>query len=212
MGLDWNPGPKSRPGSEVEFEELWKSLHAKSCWFREKKVKRFKEITTQAFETLNTPRVGFDNSATNWARNTAFPIRVDKSVNEDAFIGAMKGFYVLDLVPPCDGLPRYTNGHAGGYVERYSFRGQFLKDCTDIIGNDLLESCWVSKLSADTFIFGEKLLNAASAFALERNIDVAKIHLSENPESEEFHLDVVFSAGRWCCFWAKKGHWLEADW
>jgi hypothetical protein len=61
-------------------------------------------------------------------------------------------------------------------------------------------------------IFGEKLLSAASAFASERNMDVSKIHLAEDPESMEFHLDVVFSAGRWCCFWARKGHWLEAYW
>ena len=106
MGLDWNPGPKSRSGSESEFEELWRSLHEKSCWFRARKVKRFKEIAIQAFETLNTPRVGFDNVATDWARNTAFPNRQNKALTEEAFVQGMKGFYVLDLVPPCDGIPR----------------------------------------------------------------------------------------------------------
>jgi hypothetical protein len=212
MGLDWNPGPKSRLGSESEFEALWKNLHAKSCWFRGKKVRRFKEITIQAFETLNVPRVGFESVATDWARNTAFPNRNDQSLTEKAFVDAMTGFYVLDLVPPCDGIPRYTNGHAGGYIERYSFRAQFLKDCASIIGKDLLESSFVSKLPRDTLVFGEKLLNAASAFASERKMDPSKVHLAEDPDSPEFHLDVVFSAGRWCCFWAKKGHWLDAYW
>ena len=212
MGLDWNPGPRSKPGNEAEFEKLWRDLHAKSCWFRARKTRRFGEITIQAFETLNTPRVGFDNAATDWARNTAFPDRTDKSLAEDDFVQRMKGFYVLGLVAPCDGLPRYTNGRSGGYVERFSFRAQYLKDCESIIGDELLESCFISKLPEDTLIFGEKLLNAASAFASEQKIDVSKVQLSEDPESLEFHLDVVFSAGLWCCFWAKKGHWLEAYW
>ena len=79
-----------------------------------------------AFETLNTPRVGFDAAATEWAHQEAFPNRKDMSLTEEVRVERMRGFHVLDLVPPCDGIPRFTNGHAGGYVERYSFRGQFL--------------------------------------------------------------------------------------
>jgi hypothetical protein len=124
----------------------------------------------------------------------------------------MQGFYVLDLVPACDGLPRYTNGHAGGYVERYAFRGEFLTDCTEIIGDALLESGYVSKLSEETAAYGESLLAAASRFVAARGIDSTKLHLAEEPESIEFRLDVVFSAGRWCRFWAERGHWLEAYW
>jgi len=119
---------------------------------------------------------------------------------------------VLDIVPPCDGLPRYTNGYAGGYVERYAFRGAFLKDCTEIIGDELLDSGHVSKLPEATAAYGEKLLEAGSRFAAGRSIDTSKIHLAEEPEAIEFRLDVVFSAGRWCRFWAERGHWLEAYW
>jgi len=68
MGLDWNPGPKAKPGHEKEFRELWQKLHSKPCFFRDKKVKRFKEITAAAFDTLSTPRVGFDHAATAWAK------------------------------------------------------------------------------------------------------------------------------------------------
>jgi hypothetical protein len=49
-------------------------------------------------------------------------------------------------VPPCDGLPRYTNGSPGGYVERYSFRAQFLQDCEEELGDDLLATAYESKL------------------------------------------------------------------
>jgi hypothetical protein len=117
MGLDWNPGPKAKPGHEQEFQELWHKLHAKSC-FRARKVKRFEEITVTAFDTLGTPRVGYDAAATEWAHRDAFPKRKDKTLTEQTFVDQMRGFYVLDLVPACDGLPRYSNGHAGGYVER----------------------------------------------------------------------------------------------
>ncbi len=212
MGLDWNPGPKPKSGCEDEFRELWTKLQAKSCFFRERKVRRFREITTTAFETLATPRVGIDAVATDWARNEAFPKRKDKSLTEEVFVQRMRGFYVLDLVPACDGLPRYTNGQAGAYVERYAFRGAFLTDCTEIIGNALLEGGYVSKLPEETAAYGESLLEAASRFVAARGIDSTKLHLSEDPESIEFRLDVVFSAGRWCRFWAERGHWLEAYW
>lgn len=210
MGLDWNPGPKAKPGYEQEFRELWQKLQSKSCFFRDRKVRRFKEITTTAFETLSTPRVGYDDAATAWAREKAFPSRADKNLTEPIFVEQMRGFYVLDLVAPCDGIPRYSNGHPGGYVERYSFRGQFLKDCTEIIGVELLESAWNSKLPEETKAYGDRLLEAGLQFASTRGIDTTKIHLVEEPESVEFRIDVVLSAGRWCGFWSQKGHWLEA--
>jgi hypothetical protein len=210
MGLDWNPGPKAKPGCETEFCELWKKLRARSCFLRNRKVRRFKEITVTAFETLAAPRVGIDATATDWAREKAFPNREDKNLTEEIFLRRMFGFYVLDLVSPCDGIPLYTNGQAGGYVERYAFRGQYLRDCAGIIGDELLECAYVSKLPEPTAAYGDELLEAGSRFAAARGIDIAKIQASQEPESIEFRLDVVVCAGRWCRFWAAKGHWLEA--
>ncbi|HEY3898804.1 MAG TPA: hypothetical protein VGM54_09340 [Chthoniobacter sp.] len=142
--MDWNPGPKAKPGKEAEFEILWRKLHGGWCWFRKAKVRRFKEMTDSAFDTLQTPTIGVDEAATEWAR-AQFERRVDKSLTEKEFLGRMHGFRVLGLVPPCDGLPRYTNGSPGGYVEAYAFRAQFLRDCTDIIGETLLDSAYQSK-------------------------------------------------------------------
>jgi len=113
-------------------------------------------------------------------------------------------------VPVNDGLPRYTNGSPGGYVEAYSFRGQFLRDCEGIIGPELLESAYVSKTASETTAYGRELLNRASVRAHELGIDLTAVHSAEDPESVEFHLDVVQSAGRWCVFWGDRGHWLEA--
>lgn len=212
MGLDWNPGPKAKSNHEKEFRELWGSLHGKSGFFRERKRKRFEDITITAFETLKTPRVGCDANATHWAQNEAFPNRQYKALSEEEFLRQLNGFYVLPLVPACDGLPRYSNGYPGGYVEAYAFRGQFLKDCTEIIGSDLLESGYTSKLPEETATYGNQLLAAATTFATERGIDCSNLHLAEDPDSAEFHLDVVFSAARWSRFWSERGHWLEAYW
>ena len=211
MGLDWNPGPKPQPGSEDEFRRLWRRLQSKWCWNRPAKLNRFQELTITAFRTLKAPRVGVDQQANEWAHQ-AFMTRADKSVSEEGFIQGMQGFYVLDLVPPCDGLPRYSNGDAGSYVERFSFRGQFLTDCVEIVGDDLLDQVYKSMLPDDTALYGEALLKCAQAFAAENRIDATRLLQAEDPDSVEFHLDVVFSAGRWCRFWSERGHWLEAYW
>lgn len=122
----------------------------------------------------------------------------------------MHGFYVLDLVSACDGLPRYSNGNPGGYVERYAFRGQYLKDCTDIIGKELLESAYISKLPAETMAYGDDLLQSALRIASMQKIDLNGLGYPEDEDSIEFHLDVVLSAAKWCKYWAERGHWLEA--
>ena len=160
MGLDWIPGPKPRPGCEEEFLRLWRALKLDQPADRESKVARFGEITIPAFETLKAPRVGFDSAADSWAHD-AFSRRSDKSLTQDAFVAGLHGFYVLELVPRCDGLPRYTNGSPGGYVEAYSFRGQFLTDCTEIIGPELLAQAYHSKLPEDTKRYATSLLDHA---------------------------------------------------
>ncbi|MDZ4401680.1 hypothetical protein [Prosthecobacter sp.] len=210
MGLDWNPGPKAKPGFEAEFESLWRKLLSKRwCWNRAGKSRRFDAITQSAFDTLKTPTVGVEDEATAWAHQQ-FEQRVDKSLTEELFVSRLTGFRVLPLIPRCDGLPRYTNGSPGGYVEAYAFRGQFLKDCEYIIGAELLNAAWESKLSNETIKYGKELLRHSAYYAKTHQIDLATVHLAEDPESVEFHLDVVESAGRWCVFWGKHGHWLEA--
>jgi hypothetical protein len=111
----------------------------------------------------------------------------------------MKGLYVLDLAAPCDGLPHYTNGQAGGYVEPYAFRGAFLRDCVEIIGDELLESAWDSKLPEDTLNYGDRLFDAGARFASARGLDVSMAHSADDPASIEFRLDAVLAAGKFIC-------------
>lgn len=171
-------------------------------------MKRFQDITVTAFETLGAPQVGFDAAATEWARKT-FPNLKDKSLTEQQFIEQMKGFHVLNLVPPCDGIPRYSNEFLG-YVDRHSFRADYLRDCGAIISKALLDSAYESKLVEETVSYGGKLLEKATDFASARGIDTSKTLQSDDPDSVEFRVNVVLAAGRWCLFWGQRGHWLEA--
>jgi len=206
MGLDWNPGPKAKPGNETEFEKLWRAPRSKFWWNRARKDKRLREITIPAFETLNAPRVGFDKVADDWARNRFAEQKTAGS--EQAFLRKMKGFYVLDLVERCDGIPWYSNGSAGGYVERCSMRAQFLvRGCEEILGDELLDQAYVSKLPAETVAYGEALLRRATEFGEQKGIRPAR---GGDEESDEERLDIVVTAARWCQFWGERGHWLEA--
>lgn len=210
MGLDWNPGPRAKPGFETEFETLWgKIVPHKWCWNRAAKIRRFKEITQPAFDTLKTPTVGLDEEATAWAHRQ-FEKRADKTLTEDQFVSRMAGFRVLSLTPPCDGLPRYSNGCPGGYVEAYAFRGQFLKGCGEIAGDELVDGAWKSKRPAETTAYGHALLKCASDYARLHHINLDAANDAEDPDSTEARLDVLRAAGRWCVFWGERGHWLEA--
>lgn len=264
MGLDWNPGPKPKAGFEREFRELFEKIEAppepadKETGFslfggvlrafgigkggagsparrsKEAWVARLKEISTTAFETLEAPQVGFHPAADEWARKRFSQSSANMSMQR--WMERMKGYYVLDAVPPCDGLPRYTNGQPGGYVEAYSFRADFLRDCEDIIGDELLADAYESKLPDALVEFGHALLRKAQEYAESNGIDLeavdgerlladarsrAREAMGDGmPEGigqfltsvEEFKLDVVRAAGRWCVFWGERGHLMEAYW
>jgi hypothetical protein len=208
MGLDWNPENKPKPGYEKEFERLFHALQ-RDDGLRERNEQRFFEISTTAFETLRTPRVGESPAADEWAREIYRSEPRDQP--EDVWIEGLRGFYVLDLVPPCDGVPRYSNGLAGGDVERYSFRAQFLRDCEHIIGAELLEAAYTSRLAPEFEAYGHALQRKFDAFVAARGLDAATLE-SDDPESAGFQADVVGSAARWCLFWARRGHVLDAYW
>lgn len=231
MGLDWNPGNKSKSGFEAEHEAIVRRIIDKDYideepssgglfgFFAKSKpddrptkeslLQRFGEISSSAFETLDAPRIGFDEAANRWAQTYHEENRIDEPLEE--WLESVKGLYIVWLVGDCDGVPTYTNGAPGGYVEPFSFRAQFLVDCTQIIGEELLEASYETKTNAQTLAFGKALLQKAADYARQHDLNPDSLE-TEDPDSEEFKLDVVLSAGRWCVFWAEKGHFLEAYW
>lgn len=98
-----------------------------------------------------------------------YPNRTNKAITEEQFLQAMDGYYVLDLIPRNDGLPWYS-GHGLGYAERFSFRGQFLRDCESIIGTETLEKCYHSCLTPGLATLGHELRAKVTAFSTREEL------------------------------------------
>ena len=205
MGLDWLPGNKPQPGQERAFARLLKKLQSESRFRREARLKRFHAISVTAYETLKAPRVGRDDVATDWARQAYG--KEPRDVTEEKWLEDLAGYYVLQLLPPCDGLPRYSNCSLG-YVERFSFRADFLKDCAEIVGDEMMERAYLMQSPEELMCYGESLIERAQTFAAAKAIDTRCLDTSD-VDSIETRLDVVLAAGRWCVFWAERGHYLE---
>jgi hypothetical protein len=64
MGLDWNPTPRAKPGSEAKFERLMGiDLDEIDDVDREATIARIHAISETPFETIGAPRVGYDPRA-----------------------------------------------------------------------------------------------------------------------------------------------------
>ncbi len=208
MGLDWLPGNKPQKGHEKEFENIFHLVTLNNPSNKEELIKRFFQISISPYETLSAPQVGIAPEATEWAINKYKNLKAEKPLAQ--WLEEMKGYYVLELLPPCDGFPRYSNSPLG-YVDRYSFRGDYLKDCEHIIGGTLIEEAIVSKLAKDFLQYGKKLQQAAEKYAKMQNIKIVP-PADDDVDSDIAKLDILISATKWCTFWAERGHILQVDW
>jgi len=212
MGLDWNPLGRPRPGCEAEFTRLFEEFLRTQGNERDESLKRFQAISQPAFELLGAPRVGIDIAADNWLRDrftaNGHPEKFDEKRR------SMHGYYVLDLLPPCDGFPWYTNYRTYEGLDRYSFRGQFLKDVADVIGATLLEQAYTPMLARDLLQYGTELSAVARRYAQHHNVE--HVRDGKPPEYDEespaTRAHILFAAGKWCIYWANRGHGLEPWW
>ena len=226
MGLDWNPIGRPKPGSEGEFDDLFRLLTSPEKPTltalllgagslrrrREQMRQRFLALQITPYETLAAPRVGSDDAADRWVQDQ-FARRKDQSLSQAAFMRLMQGYYVLDLLPPCDGLPVYSNSGLNGGAERYSFRAQFLRDCREILGKALLEEAYRHHRAVELVGFGRKLERCATDFA-QRNGVAAILDERQPPAETEgpaAKAHILIAAARWCLFWGEGGHGMEAD-
>jgi len=206
MGLDWNPANKAKDGYEEEFKKIAKKLTKGVLWGQKKLENRFDEISVPAFESLDAPTIGKDEEALKWLRDQYDAS--EKEVSFEEVLNQYQGYKVFQLVLDCPGVPFYSNGPFG-YVESYSFRGQFLNDCEEIIGKKLLEEAYEYHTAEELIAYGKELLNKAERYAKEHNRTIPK-EPPEDDESIEALLHIVKSAGEWAVFWGEKGHGLEA--
>jgi hypothetical protein len=216
MGLDWQPLSKPKPGHEAEFDELYDEIFDldnkdASLW------ERLRAIAISPDETLQAPRVGVDAEADRWAAEK-YAKRSWKQllVSRRKWRKIFHGYYVIDLVPPNDGMPRYTNGGPGSYCAAYTFRAKFFDFCEDMLGEELSGEAWVPHRPAELTEYGTRLRDHAAAFAeRERVADVlGQRRLPESITDWEHpaaKAHIVNSAARWCLFWGAHGRGMYPD-
>ena len=217
MEFEWNPLGKPKPGCEAEFLRLFKlmrSLRAiePDAIIRSALDRRWNEIQVSPYETLLAPRVGIDAAANSWAL-ARFRAWRKPTQTESEFMHEMQGFFVLPLVPRCDGLPVYSNG-GNGHVESFSFRAQLLRDCEEIVGHTTLRQCYRSCLAPILQGLGEDLQALAMHYAEMRGVNhvegVLRPAFKEGSAEQKAH--IVFAAAKWCKYWSDRGHGLAAHW
>lgn len=169
------------------------------------------QVQVSPYVTLGAPQVGHDPVATQWARQRFAEIKSGKKT-EDEFLESMKGYFALALVPPCDGLPWYTNGKAG-YVEICSFRAEWIiLECRSIIPRALADNCYKSCLPPEFEALGKALRQIAKQYSSENSAQHVEA-LRELPETSSVagrRSHILFSAAKWCHWWSSRGHGLEA--
>lgn len=228
MGLDWLAGNRPKPGHEQEFAALLVKSRGDEGISDEQR-EHFEEISIPAYSQVGAPQVGTDRIADAWVlwgvRSKAhsdagnpdeLPFEPDApradqpdDEHEREVLEEMAGYYVLELAPPCAGLPAYSMG-VYGEVDLTSFRGKVLHDCESLLGEELLSRAYETQTPEELVDYGSRLLDLARSFAAERGCQHVE-HLDEPPEpgSDESRAHILFAAARWCTFWGGRGHYLD---
>lgn len=222
MGLDMRPMGKPKPGFEKRFVDIYEMLtkdnYPKPSFFD--KIKGIKYPTKdellqewltnqiQTYETIKAPKVGRDKEADEWIRNKYDEIE-DKPVLAQ-FLKDYDGYYVIELAKEQDGVPVYI---AMGQDENV-FRGEFIRDCEDLIGEDLMSEAWNSKMADDTLDYGNRLMEVTDKLAEQYNLEYLKTQRlppDTDEDTIESKLHILFSIAKWLIFYGKNGHGYEAD-
>jgi alpha-L-fucosidase len=222
MGLDWRPMGKPKAGFGERFKQIFRILTDKEKQelslldkLKGKKIKNKEElleewfgISEKTYETIKAPRVGRDKVADDWIKEKYQA--TNKTISQEEFIKKYDGYYVIELAEELDGVPVYI---AMGQDENV-FRGQFLQDCEDLIGEDLLNESWVTKFADETLAYGQRLMAIADKVASENNMLYLKeqrIPPNTDEDSLESKIHILYAAAKWLIFYGKNGHGFEAD-
>jgi hypothetical protein len=222
MGLDMRPMGKPKPGFEKRYIEIYQMLKTdtlpkpsmlekllgKKGPTKEELIEEWFANLIPTYETIKAPRVGRDKEADAWVKEQYE--ESDKKVSLQDFVKEYQGYYVIDLAKEADGVPVYR---AFGQDENV-FRGQFLNDCVDLIGKELVHEAWETKLADDALDYGNRLMQAADKIAVEKNLQHLKgqrMPPEDDEKTIESKLHIVYSLARWLIFYGKNGHGYEAD-
>lgn len=222
MGLDMRPMGKPKPGFEKRFIEIFEmvaqdkipqptffdKLRGKKLPTKDELLQEWFANQIQTYETIKAPKVGRDTEADDWIRRKYDELKQKPSLDE--FLKEYDGYYVIELAKEQDGVPVYI---AMGQDENV-FRGQFLQDCIDLIGEDLVHEAWGTKQADDALDYGNRLMATADKLAKEHNLEYLKTQRRPPDTDEdvtESKLHIVYSLAKWLIFYGKNGHGYEAD-
>ncbi|WP_347052781.1 hypothetical protein [Flavobacterium olei] len=224
MGLDMRPMGKPKPGFENRFNQIMRiidgkekqkislldRLKGKRILSKEELLKEWFANQIPGYVTIKAPRVGYDQIANNWLKNKYS--ESDKLLSEDDFYVEYHGYYVIELAEEQDGVPIYRSMGQDENV----FRGSFLLDCKDIIGEEVVLEAWETKSADETLNYGKQLMTAALLIAKKNNLEYLCDERyppkeADDETSLENKLHIVFSLAKWLIFYGKNGHGYEAD-
>ena len=222
MGLDMRPMGKPKLGFEKRFVEIFEmvskdqipqptffeKLKGKKIPTKDELLQEWFANQIQAYETIKAPRVGRDQEADEWIR--AKYDELEQKPPLDQFLKEYDGYYVIELAKEQDGVPVYI---AMGQDENV-FRGEFLRDCEDLIGEDLMSEAWNTKMATETLEYGNRLMEVADKLAKEHNLEYLKsqrLPPDTDEDTIESKLHILFSLAKWLIFYGKNGHGYEAD-
>jgi len=216
------PMGKPKKGFEKRFNQIFNIISGKEKQelsifdkLKGKKLKSNDELLQewfanqiQSYETIRAPKVGRDKEADDWMKG-----KYDQSIHKmplEEFMKENNGFYVIELAKETDGVPVYKSFGQDENV----LRGEFLRDCVDLIGKELVAEAWGTKLADETLDYGLRLLNTADTIAKENNLEFLRTQRMP-PDSEENNvankLHIVYAVAKWLIFYGKNGHGYEAD-
>lgn len=210
MGLDMIPLGKPKKRFEKRFKEIFELVESDNISepTKEELIEEWFDNQIQSYETIKAPMVGRDPEAEKWLK-IEYKELEEKPTYEE-FFKEYQGFYVIPLAKEQDGVPYYM---ALGQDENV-FRGQLLVECVDIIGEELVNEAWETKLADETLDYGNKLMTIADKLAKENELEYLKdqrIPPDVADETLETKLHIVYSLSKWLIFYGKNGHGYEAD-
>lgn len=216
------PIGKPKPGFEKRFKEIFNLLEkddfsgpsflgkllGKKVQIREALLEEWFANQIPTYETIKAPKVGRDKEADDWVEQGYNELETKPPKTE--FFKDYQGYYVIGLAKEQDGVPVYVSMGQDENV----FRGQFLNDCIDLLGEDLVDEAWETKLADETLDYGNRLMKAADEIAIQHNLQYLKEQRMPPDVDEELmesKLHILYSLAKWLIFYGKSGHGYEAD-
>ena len=172
MGLDMRPLSKPKAGKEQRFYELYSLIPSENLSpdQREQLLEEWFALGIPSYETIKAPQVGRDAQADAWLREQYDADDNPDKPPFDEVYQDYQGYYVIELALEQDSVPVYR---AFGQDENV-FRGQFLADCQELIGEDLLNEAWSNHLAEEAVDYAHRLIAAVTPTAQQHGLEYQK--------------------------------------